>query len=92
MRSVLDRRVTLKCRADGVHELSYLWLAAETKSGKMERVVALAGVKTDGNFLKIESLKQRHLRYYQCQAYDNTTGVHVESNIVQVSAKLRKRN
>jgi len=87
----IGQRACLICEAEGLGNITYLWLKSSTKDGRKEPVKAGSGVTINGGILSFEWLHgQKHRGYYTCQAENDQN--HIDSKTVLVSAEPRTGN
>lgn len=87
----IGQRARLICEAEGLGNITYLWLKSSTKDGRKELVKSGGGVTITGGILTFEWLHgQKHRGYYTCQAENDQN--HIDSKTVLVSAEPRTGN
>ena len=80
----------LMCKAEGLGNITYLWLKSSTKDGRKDPVKKSKTVSIDGGTLTFQALGQNDWGYYTCQAENDQN--HIDSRTVQVSVGPQTRN
>ena len=86
----LGHHYCLICEAEGLGNITYLWLKSSTKDGRKDPVKKSKTVSIDDGTLTFQALGQNDWGYYTCQAENDQN--HIDSRTVRVSVGPRTGN